>query len=317
MASKRVLIVDDEENIGRSLRMILEREGYAVNVCRSVAEFRKHPDAQRADAYLLDMKLPDGSGIDLLKLVKQNGAAPAVMISGHGTIADAVEATRRWSTANTNLGIILLSAPLARAALDASARPLRARVRDVLAGATVDDARRVYAAIRLAAPGGLGSASEQDVHAEPTLPLTATMALAAERDAVAAEYATAFERTFTTGAPAVTAALEAGLGWADATVEAFLTLLAGHPDTLIVRKLGAAAAEGVRCEAVRVLGAGGVRSAEGRGALAAFDGSLRDPRNRRNPGTTADLTAAALLVVILERGWRAGGEVDRLLRADR
>src|SRR3954451_5105590 len=95
MASKRVLIVDDEENIGRSLRMILEREGYAVNVCRSVAEFRRHPEAQRADAYLLDMKLPDGSGIDLLKVVKQNGApSPAIMISGHGTIADAVEATR-------------------------------------------------------------------------------------------------------------------------------------------------------------------------------------------------------------------------------
>src|SRR5690242_11688935 len=95
MASKRLLIVDDEENIGRSLRMILEREGYAVNVCRSVAEFRKHPDAQRADAYLFDMKLPDGNGIDLLKTVKQNGTpAPAVMISGHGTIADAVEATR-------------------------------------------------------------------------------------------------------------------------------------------------------------------------------------------------------------------------------
>src|SRR5450755_3284124 len=95
MASKRILIVDDEENIGRSLRMILEREGYAVNFCRSVAEFTKHPDAQRADAYLLDMKLPDGSGIDLLKAVRQNGApSPAVMISGHGTIADAVEATR-------------------------------------------------------------------------------------------------------------------------------------------------------------------------------------------------------------------------------
>ena len=95
MASKRVLIVDDEENIGRSLRMILEREGYAVNVCRSVAEFSRHPDAQRADAYLFDMKLPDGNGIDLLKVVKQNGAAsPAIMISGHGTIADAVEATR-------------------------------------------------------------------------------------------------------------------------------------------------------------------------------------------------------------------------------
>jgi two-component system nitrogen regulation response regulator NtrX len=95
MASKRILIVDDEENIGRSLRMILEREGFAVNVCKSVSEFGKHPDAGRADVYLLDMKLPDGSGIDLLRTVKQNGAtAPAVMISGHGTIADAVEATR-------------------------------------------------------------------------------------------------------------------------------------------------------------------------------------------------------------------------------
>lgn len=95
MASKRVLIVDDEENIGRSLRMILEREGYGVNVCRTVAEFKKHAEAQRADAYLLDMKLPDGNGIDLLKVVRHNGAtAPAIMISGHGTIADAVEATR-------------------------------------------------------------------------------------------------------------------------------------------------------------------------------------------------------------------------------
>src|SRR5579862_9206724 len=95
MASKRVLIVDDEENIGRSLRMILEREGYGVNVCKSVAEFGKHPDAHRADVYLFDMKLPDGNGIDLLKSVKQNGApSPAIMISGHGTIADAVEATR-------------------------------------------------------------------------------------------------------------------------------------------------------------------------------------------------------------------------------
>ena len=87
--------MDDEENIGRSLRLILEREGYAVNVCRSVAEYQAHPDSQRADAYLLDVKLPDGSGIDLLRTARQNGAsAPAIMISGHGTIADAVEATR-------------------------------------------------------------------------------------------------------------------------------------------------------------------------------------------------------------------------------
>ena len=95
MASKRILIVDDEENIGRSLRLILEREGYGIGVCRSIKEFRAHPDVERADAFLFDVRLPDGSGIDLLRSVRQNGnPAPAVMISGHGTIADAVEATR-------------------------------------------------------------------------------------------------------------------------------------------------------------------------------------------------------------------------------
>ena len=79
MATKRVLIVDDEENIGRSLRMILEREGYSVNLCKSVAEFSKHPAAHTADVYLFDMKLPDGNGIDLLKAIRQNGpASPAI-----------------------------------------------------------------------------------------------------------------------------------------------------------------------------------------------------------------------------------------------
>jgi two-component system nitrogen regulation response regulator NtrX len=91
----RIAIVDDEANVGRSLRLILEREGYAVTVCRSAGEFRAHPDARRADAYLLDVLLPDGNGIDLLRWLRQGDSrAAAVMISGHGTIADAVEATR-------------------------------------------------------------------------------------------------------------------------------------------------------------------------------------------------------------------------------
>jgi Response regulator containing CheY-like receiver, AAA-type ATPase, and DNA-binding domains len=92
---KRILIVDDEENIGRSLRLILEREGYAVSVCSTAAEFRSSPDARRADAFLFDVRLPDGNGIDLLRAIKQGeNGSPAIMISGHGTIADAVEATR-------------------------------------------------------------------------------------------------------------------------------------------------------------------------------------------------------------------------------
>ncbi len=93
MASRRVLVVDDEENIGRSLRLILEREGYAVSTCASVAEAKAQ--SQRPDAYLIDVRLPDGSGIDLVRWLKSNDVdAPMLMISGHGTIADAVEATR-------------------------------------------------------------------------------------------------------------------------------------------------------------------------------------------------------------------------------
>jgi len=92
---KRILIVDDEENIGRSLRLILEREGYAVSICNSAAEFHSHPDVRRADAFLLDVRLPDGNGIDLLRIIRQgDSGAPVIMISGHATIADAVEATR-------------------------------------------------------------------------------------------------------------------------------------------------------------------------------------------------------------------------------
>ena len=95
MASKRILILDDEENIGRSLRMILEREGYMVTICRSGHEFRLSPERERAGAILLDVRLPDASGIDLLRELRQADIhAPVIMISGHGTIADAVEATR-------------------------------------------------------------------------------------------------------------------------------------------------------------------------------------------------------------------------------
>jgi two-component system, NtrC family, nitrogen regulation response regulator NtrX len=90
---KRILILDDEPNIGRSLQMILEREGYAITVCQNAAQLRA--STARVDGYLLDVKLPDGNGLDLLREIRGRGiTAPVVMISGHGTIADAVEATR-------------------------------------------------------------------------------------------------------------------------------------------------------------------------------------------------------------------------------
>ena len=90
---KRVFILDDEPNIRRSLQMILEHSGYAVVTAGTLAEATR--TAQGVDALLLDVRLPDGSGIDFLKQFRErDSVAPAIMISGHGTIADAVEATR-------------------------------------------------------------------------------------------------------------------------------------------------------------------------------------------------------------------------------
>jgi two-component system, NtrC family, nitrogen regulation response regulator NtrX len=90
-----IMILDDEPNIGSSLRLILEGEGFRVTVCESAAEFQAARSQTRADLYLLDVRLPDANGVELLRSLKQlDDPAPVVMISGHATIRDAVEATR-------------------------------------------------------------------------------------------------------------------------------------------------------------------------------------------------------------------------------
>lgn len=245
------------------------------------------------------------------------------------TVRLAVEATARWTRSNTNLGIVLLLAPLARAAVGSDplhaathgVRPpdtrrltgsdpqtrgdsrLREAVRGVLDATTVDDAREVYAAIRLASPGGLGRAESQDVAGEPDVTLLEAMRLAAHRDGIAREYATAFETIFASGAPVLARARRDGLAWNDAVVETFLTLLAAAPDSHVARRAGAAIAAGVSQRAATALAAGGVRTPEGRHAIEEMDRALRSTDNTANPGTTADLTAAAVFVVLLDGGW--------------
>jgi two-component system nitrogen regulation response regulator NtrX len=93
--TRRIFILDDEPNIGLSLRLILEGEGYEVLVADSVASFQARRGPARADLYLLDVKLPDGNGIDVLRALRDgHDPAPVIMISGHGTVRDAVDATR-------------------------------------------------------------------------------------------------------------------------------------------------------------------------------------------------------------------------------
>jgi triphosphoribosyl-dephospho-CoA synthase len=198
----------------------------------------------------------------------------------------AIRATTQWTRSNTNLGIVLLLAPLARAA-----RTNRS-LRNVLADTTVEDAREAYAAIRLARPGGLGTAPEEDVAAEPSVSLTEAMRLAADRDSIASEYVTNYRITFEIGAPVILGAIEHG--WEEATVRTYPTLLAEVPDSLIARKQGRSVAERVSRDARRVLG-GGLED------RIVFDQALR--ADELNPGTTADLTAAALYVALLSGLW--------------
>jgi len=150
-----------------------------------------------------------------------------------------------------------------------------------------------------------GGTSQQDVAAEPTIPLTEAMRLAADRDGIAREYVTDFHATFELGAPALDAAHRDGLDWSDAIVETFLTLLATYPDTHIVRRADADLAAIVSAQARDALGAGGVRSPSGRAAIERMSIALRGERNRANPGTTADITAAAIFVSLLGGAWQS------------
>ncbi len=218
------------------------------------------------------------------------------------TILAAVRATRLRVSANTNLGIVLLLSPLARAALLPDVLTLRERLRIVLHALTIDDASQAFEAIRLAHPGGLDSAPEGDVNnGAPTMTLRAAMQLAAGRDSIAAEYVTDYAIVFDVAAPALRAAQAQDGPVLDQIVRAYLAVLAAVPDTLIARKCGHEIARDISERAAEVLALGADQTESGRSALAAFDDHLRGDGNRLNPGATADLIAATLFVQELEK----------------
>jgi triphosphoribosyl-dephospho-CoA synthase len=208
-------------------------------------------------------------------------------------ILAAVRATKNAVGQNTNLGIILLLAPLAAA-------PLREGVRGILSTLTIADAEATFRAIRLAAPGGLGDAAEQDVQSAPTVTLLEAMALAADRDRIARQYTTGFEDVFEFGVPHLAAGFDRFQSVEAAIIDTHLAWLAAAPDSLIVRKNGPAVAEDVRRRAEAVQDLGGIGTETGLRAVQAFDAHLRSDGNKLNPGTTADLIAASLFAALCD-----------------
>lgn len=216
-------------------------------------------------------------------------------------ILEAVRATRRQVGTNTNLGIVLLLAPLARAALDPSGGPLREALSRVLRRLDRRDARHAYMAIRLAEPGGLGRVPEQDVLREPSETLLRCMRLAADRDAIAREYASDYAATFEIGLATLRRLRDRHVPIPIAVAETYLELLARRPDTLVARRHGEARARALSRSARDILRHGGMLSERGRRMADRLDRRLRSARPPVNPGATADLTVASLFLWLLER----------------
>ncbi len=216
------------------------------------------------------------------------------------TILRCIEETRKVVNTNTNLGIVLLLAPLASVRLD---EPLQSGLSRVLSQTTVEDVRNAYAAIRLANPGGLGDVAKQDVKSEPTLPFREVMALAADRDLIAGQYSDDYKHVFVAAnwivgfvtGEFVGTEIERGI------IDFQMWSLANYLDTLVARKMDDPEAREVQRRAraiVHELAA--TDTPEGRRAILAFDIWLRADNHIRNPGTTADLIAAALFVALRE-----------------
>ncbi|MGM9490501.1 triphosphoribosyl-dephospho-CoA synthase [Ideonella sp. YS5] len=263
-----------------------------------------------------------GHGMQAEMFIRSARAAAAGLFAPGARVGARIEAAQAasWAEAgcNTNLGILLLCAPIAAAAErcgDAGddGEPLHAALKEVLDGLDVDDTRAAYRAIAAANPGGLGSAPAEDVHSAPSVNLRTAMALAAERDSIARQYRGGFADLFDWALPALGPAVgefdcrpgePPGAAMVQAVQRLYLTLLARLPDSHIVRKHGEAVAHTVmrsaqgwraRAEAGEALDADP--------GFASWDEQLK--ARGLNPGTTADLTVATLMLAGLVRGVRA------------
>ena len=280
-----------------------------LRACELDVAVRKPGNVSRASA---------GHGMQADMFIASAQAAAGPLFQPGARVGERIEAAvdASWAVAgcNTNLGILLLCAPIAlaveRRPEASSPAALRAAIEDVLADLDPLDSQAAYRAIARARPGGLGSAPSEDVREPPTVDLRAAMTLAAHRDSVARQYRDGHADLFDVGLPALSASGEFGPGFSLTAVSAtgvvgaptvaavqrlYLALLGRFADSHIVRIHGDAVAHIVMtaAQAWQALARGG-RELDTDPGFAGWDASLK--AQRINPGTTADLTVATLLV---------------------
>jgi triphosphoribosyl-dephospho-CoA synthase len=278
------------------------------------------------DACLLDMTAlkpgnvgihGSGHGMAPAQFIRSAVVSVPAIASAATTVGEriynAIVATRAAVGMNTNLGIVLLAAPLAYAfhelSMPASEERLRVVLEQVLGRLSIADAQLAFDAIALANPGGLGDAPRHDVREPAAVSLLDAMREAADRDSIARQYATGYADIFEVGLPALRAARAGGCSERRGATRVYLAFLAALPDSHVARKLGIDTAQALRASATsHALAAG--RGVETDKALREWDVALKT--RGINPGTSADLTVATLF---LDRLLSAHGTV-RSIAAD-
>jgi triphosphoribosyl-dephospho-CoA synthase len=240
----------------------------------------------------------DGHGMEAQDFIDSAHAAAAPLttagIDVGSRIFAAIEATWARVGQNTNLGIVLLCAPIAHAALNYPKMDLAAGVRKTLAGLTRADAELAFRAITRANPGGLGEAPQHDVTQPARVSLLDAMRAAADRDRIAYQYVNGFADIFGLGETSLAASRREGREKAHCILSLYLRFLCAFPDSHIVRKFGEETAQLTMAEA-RVFSESLVGVTEPEKVYAEalrFDQSLKS--RGLNPGTSADLTVATL-----------------------
>jgi len=243
----------------------------------------------------------DGHNMSIKNFIDSAHAIAPVLARQNLTIGEmilhAVKATRTVVDCNTNLGIILLFAPLCKAIMRSNSFDgLPSALHDTLNELTLTDAELTYQAIQLAEPGGLGKSPDQDIYSAPTVTLKQAMELAKNHDSIAAQYANDYHDIFELGLTNLTLSINCGESVEWATAFAYLKLLSATPDSLIQRKQGLACATIVMTKSKKML-----KKMNGNSNLSQFetDITLWDKelkQNAINPGTTADMAAASLLI---------------------
>lgn len=245
-------------------------------------------------------------------------SAPILANSSLGVgqrIMQAVQATRQAVSCNTNLGIVLLAAPLIRAyETRQECETLQSALQRVLSDLSIEDAEYAFRGISIAAPGGLGNSTKNDVHAAAEVTLLQAMQTAANRDSIAEQYSNGYQQIFNLAVPTIHSHLEkhgnSAWEWRWAAANCYLKLFANRVDSHVFRKHGKKTAEIVRKRAEDVESS--IKACENRALsvphLLQFDSELK--RKEINPGTSADLTVGGLLAYQMEhlvaygnKGW--------------